>query len=258
MRQAPRQEALRRMRIAILSDIHANREAFEACLEDAGRRAAQRLVLLGDIVGYGAEPGWAIARVRALAEAGAIVVKGNHDEAAVADHGGMGSLAAASAAWTRGALDAEEKRFLDLLPMEVEEEDRLYVHANAEHPTLWRYVRDAEDARRSLDAVRARVVLCGHTHVPRLYGLTAAAKIVAHTPVAGVPVPLIRPRHWLGVVGAVGQPRDGDPAAAYALLDLDANELTTIRVPYDAAAAAEKVLAAGLPEALATRLLRGR
>lgn len=246
------------MRIAILSDIHANREAFEACLADVARRGAQRMVLLGDIVGYGAEPGWAVTRTRELAEAGAIVIKGNHDEAAVADRGGMTSAAAASAEWTRQVLDAEAKRFLDLLPMEVEEEDRLYVHAGAEHPTLWHYVRDAEDARRSLDAVRARVVLCGHTHVPRLFGLTAAAKIVAHTPVAEVAVPLTRPRRWLAVVGAVGQPRDGEPAAAYALLDSAANEITTIRVPYDAAAAAEKIRAAGLPEMLATRLLRGR
>jgi diadenosine tetraphosphatase ApaH/serine/threonine PP2A family protein phosphatase len=246
------------MRIAILSDIHANREAFEACLADAERRGAQRMVLLGDIVGYGAEPGWAVARVRELVAAGAVVIKGNHDEAAVADRGGMTSAAAAAAAWTRDVLDAEAKRFLDLLPMEVEEEDRLYVHAGAEHPTMWQYVRDAEDARRSLDAVRARVVLCGHTHVPKLFGLTAAAKIVSHTPVAEVAVPLTRPRRWLAVVGAVGQPRDGEPAAAYAMLDAAANTIATIRVPYDAAAAAEKIRAAGLPEILATRLLKGR
>ena len=246
------------MRIALLSDIHANREAFEACLADAARRGAGRLVLLGDIVGYGAEPGWAVARARELAEAGAVIVRGNHDEAAVEDRGGMASAAAASAVWTRSVLDEAAKRFLALLPMEVEEEDRLYVHAGAEHPTLWRYVLDAEDARRSLEAVRARVVLCGHVHVPALYGLTATAKLVSFRPVAGVPVPLLRPRRWLAVVGAVGQPRDGDPAAAYAMLDTEANEIATIRVPYDAAAAAEKIRAVGLPEMLATRLLQGR
>ncbi|WP_270934666.1 metallophosphoesterase family protein [Falsiroseomonas oryzae] len=246
------------MRVAILSDIHANREAFEACLADAARRGAERLVILGDIVGYGAEPGWAVARTRELAEAGAIVIKGNHDEAAVADRGGMTSAAAAAAEWTRQVLDDGAKQFLDLLPMEVEEDDRLYVHAGAEHPTLWHYVRDAEDARKSLDAVRARVVFCGHTHVPKLFGLTAAAKLVTHTPLAGIPVPLTRPRRWLAVVGAVGQPRDGDPAAAYAMLDTEGNHITTIRVPYDAAAAAEKIRAAGLPEVLATRLLQGR
>jgi diadenosine tetraphosphatase ApaH/serine/threonine PP2A family protein phosphatase len=246
------------MRIAILSDIHANREAFEACLADSARRGAERLVLLGDIVGYGADPAWAVQRTRELAEAGAVVIKGNHDEAAVDDRGGMTADADAAAAWTRQVLDAEAKRFLDLLPMEVEEEDRLYVHADAVHPTRWRYTRDAEDARAALEAVRARVVLCGHVHVPAIYGLTATAKVAAHRPLAEVPVPLMRPRRWLAVIGAVGQPRDGNPAAAYALLDSEANELTTIRVPYDIAAAAQKIRAAGLPEGLAARLARGR
>jgi diadenosine tetraphosphatase ApaH/serine/threonine PP2A family protein phosphatase len=245
------------MRVAVLSDIHANREALEACLDDAARRGAQRLVLLGDIVGYGAEPGWAVRRAMELAEAGALVVKGNHDEAAVRDRGGMTQDAAAAAAWTRSVLDAEAKAWLDALPLEIEEEDRLYVHADAQDPARWRYVRDAEDARRGLDAVAARIVLCGHTHVPALFGLTAAAKLVSFRPVAGVAVPLMRPRRWLAVLGAVGQPRDGDPAAAYALLDTVTSELTTIRVPYDAVAAGGKIRAAGLPERLAARLLTG-
>lgn len=245
------------MRLAFLSDIHANREAFEACLEDAARRGAQRLVLLGDIVGYGAEPGWAVRRAQDLARSGAVVIKGNHDEAAVRDRGGMSPDAAAAAAWTRAVLDAEAKAWLDALPMEVEEEDRLYVHADAQDPARWNYVRDAEDARRSLDAVQARIVLCGHVHVPALFGLTAAAKLVTFRPVAGVAVPLMRPRRWQVVVGAVGQPRDGDPAAAYAMLDTGTSELTTIRVPYDAEAAGAKIRAAGLPERLATRLLKG-
>lgn len=245
------------MRVAILSDIHANREAFEACLADAARRGAQRLVLLGDIVGYGPEPGWAVRRAVDLAAAGAVVVKGNHDEAAVRDRGGMSPDAAAAAAWTRSVLDADAKAWLETLPLDVEEEDRLYVHADAHDPPRWIYVRDAEDARRSLDAVPARIVLCGHTHVPALYGLTAAAKLVSFTPVAGVGVPLLRPRRWLAVLGAVGQPRDGDPAAAYAMLDTAASDYTLLRVPYDAEATGAKIRAAGLPERLATRLLRG-
>jgi diadenosine tetraphosphatase ApaH/serine/threonine PP2A family protein phosphatase len=246
------------MRIAILSDIHANREAFEACLADAARRGAQRLVLLGDIVGYGAEPGWAVLRAMELAAAGAVVVKGNHDEAAVRDRGGMSEDAAAAAAWTRSVLDAEAKAWLEALPLEVAEEDRLYVHADAHDPPRWSYVRDAEDARRGLAAVGARIVFCGHTHVPALFGLTATAKLVSFTPVAGVAVPLLRPRRWLAVLGAVGQPRDGNPAAAYAMLDTAASDYTLLRVPYDAESAGAKIRAAGLPERLATRLLRGR
>ncbi|WP_237213914.1 metallophosphoesterase family protein [Falsiroseomonas oryziterrae] len=246
------------MKIAILSDIHANREAFEACLADADRRGAQRLVILGDVVGYGADPAWAVWRTMELANAGAIVLRGNHDEAAVAERGGMNPDATAAAAWTRDALDPEAKAFLAALPLEAEEEDRLYVHADAHDPARWHYVRDAEDARRSLDAVQARIVLCGHVHVPALYGLTAAAKLVSFKPVTDVAIPLMRPRRWLAVLGAVGQPRDGDPAAAWAMLDTASSELTIHRVPYDVATAAEKIRHAGLPESLAARLARGR
>jgi len=246
-----------RVRIALLSDIHANREAFEACLGDAARRGAQRLVLLGDLVGYGGDPGWVLARARELATDGAILLKGNHDEAAVSDRRGMTSDAAAAAAWTRTVLDAEAKRFLADLPLEVEEADRLYVHAGAFQPERWHYVRDAEEARRSLQATAARIVLCGHVHVPALYGLTATAKLVPFRPVAEVPVPLAAPRRWLAVLGAVGQPRDGNPAAAYAMLDTATSALTTHRVPYDIAAAMARIRAAGLPDWLAERLAQG-
>ncbi len=246
------------MRIALLSDIHANREAFEACLEDAARKGTQRIVLLGDIVGYGADPVWAVARTRELLAGGTIVLRGNHDEAAASSRGGMNEDAATAIAWTRGALAPEDAAFLGALPMEVEEDDRLYVHAEASAPARWHYVRDAEDARRSLDAVQARTIFCGHVHVPALYGLKATAKLVSFRPVAGVPVPLTRPRRWQVVLGAVGQPRDGDPAACWSLLDTAVDEVTLHRVPYDVQTASDKVRDAGLPESLATRLLRGR
>lgn len=246
------------MKLAILTDIHANREAFEACLADAERRGAQRLAILGDIVGYGADPNWAAARAMELAQAGAIVIKGNHDEAAVSERGGMTADAAAAAAWTRGVLEPQAKTFLDALPLEAEEDDRLFVHADGAAPAKWHYIRDAEDARASMDATRSRVTFCGHVHVPALYGLTAAAKLVSFRPVAEIPVPLMRPRHWLAVLGAVGQPRDGDPAAAYAIYDTASSDLTTVRVPYDVAAAAGKIRSAGLPDRLASRLFQGR
>jgi diadenosine tetraphosphatase ApaH/serine/threonine PP2A family protein phosphatase len=246
------------MRIALLSDIHANREAFEACLDDATRKGAARFVLLGDIVGYGADPGWAVARARELLSHGAIVLRGNHDEACASPRGGMTADAAAAIAWTRSVVTPEDAAFLGALPLEAEEEDRLYVHAEASAPARWIYLRDATDARTSLDAVAARLVFCGHVHVPALYGLTATAKLVSFTPVAGVAVPLARPRRWHAVLGAVGQPRDGEPAAAWSLLDTTASEITLHRVPYDVATAARKIRDAGLPEALATRLSRGR
>jgi diadenosine tetraphosphatase ApaH/serine/threonine PP2A family protein phosphatase len=246
------------MRLALFADIHANREAFEACLADAARRGADRIVLLGDLVGYGADPAWVVARAMALREAGAIVIKGNHDEAAVADGRRMSEDAARAAAWTRGVLDAGAKAFLAALPMQVAEADRLYVHASAHQPARWPYLRDAEAARRCLAACDARIVLCGHVHVPALYGVTATMRLQHFLPADGAPVPLARPRRWLGVLGAVGQPRDGNPAACYAMLDDASGGFTTIRVPYDIAGASAKIREAGLPPSLAARLFEGR
>jgi diadenosine tetraphosphatase ApaH/serine/threonine PP2A family protein phosphatase len=246
------------MLIALMADLHANREAFAACLDHAERQGAQRLVFLGDVVGYGADPEWVTETVMARVARGAVAVLGNHDQAVRRGAGGMNATAEAAIAWTRSRLSAEAADFLDALPLEAWEEDRLYVHADASDPGRWRYVLEAEDARRSLEATEAQATFCGHTHVPRLFGITAAAKLASFQPVPGVPVPLVRPRQWLAVLGAVGQPRDGDPAARYGMLDTARGELAWVRVPYDAAAAAEKIRAAGLPESLALRLRRGR
>jgi diadenosine tetraphosphatase ApaH/serine/threonine PP2A family protein phosphatase len=248
------------MLIALMADMHANREAFAACLEHAEREGAQRLVFLGDVVGYGADPEWVAETVMdRVARRGAVALLGNHDEAAIGrGRGDLNATAEAALAWTRTRLSAEAAAFLASLPLEVEEEDRLYVHADASDPADWRYVFEAEDARRSLEGTEARATFCGHTHVPRLFGITAAAKLTSFTPVPGVPVPLLRPRRWLSVLGAVGQPRDGNPAACYGMLDTARAELAWVRVPYDVETAAEKIRAAGLPESLALRLHRGR
>lgn len=246
------------MLIALMADIHANREAFAACLDHAERQGAHRLVFLGDVVGYGADPEWAAETVMDRVSRGAVAVLGNHDQAVKRRPGGMNAAAEAAMAWTRSRLSAEAAGFLDALPLEAWEEDRLYVHADASDPGRWRYVLEAEDARRSLEATDAQATFCGHTHVPRLFGITAAAKLASFRPVPGVPVPLVRPRQWLAVLGAVGQPRDGDPAACYGMLDTARAELTWVRVPYDVETAAEKIRAAGLPESLALRLRRGR
>lgn len=247
------------VRIALLSDIHANLEALEACLEHAAEVArAARLVFLGDLVGYGADPGAVVERVRSLVEGqGALCVMGNHDEAAVRGPANFTADAGAAIRWTAGQLSGEQKAFLAALPMEVQEEDRLYLHADAANPAAWIYVLSADDARRSLEATRSRLTFCGHTHVPALFGLTATGKLAGHRPPANTAMPLLPPRQWLAVIGAVGQPRDGSPAACYGLLDTDASELSWMRVPYDVAEAARKIRAAGLPDRLAARLAIG-
>jgi len=244
--------------IAILSDIHANREAFETCLNDASRAGADRRVLLGDIVGYGPDPEWCVDKVRRLMEDGAIVVRGNHDEAASTGTYSMNVNARLAIDWTRNQLDPETRAFLGSLPMQLKEEDRLYVHASGNVPDSWHYMLDADDARGHFLHCDASVAFCGHTHQPALFSGTSAGKVTAFRPESSESIPLSNQRQWLAVMGAVGQPRDGNPAAAYGLYDTETRALRFCRVAYDNEATARKVIAAGLPEGLATRLLRGQ
>ena len=246
------------MRLAIFADIHANRQAFAACLEAARAKGAERIVCLGDIVGYGADPEWAVDTVMELAEGGTPVVLGNHDNAIANSADSMNAEAQAAIEWTRGRLSAPQRQFLAKLPYAVEEETRLYVHSEASSPARWRYVRDAADAGRSMIATSAHVTFCGHIHRPALYSMSATAKRTSFVPIAGVPVQLLRGRQWLAVLGSVGQPRDGNPAASFVMFDTDKCEITYCRAPYDVAAAADRILANGLPTRLAERLFMGR
>lgn len=245
------------MRIALLADIHANLEALEACLAHAAAQGAERLVFLGDLVGYGANPVEVTMRVQGLMGGGNLALRGNHDEAALIGPRNFSRLAAVAIQWTAMRLTPEARGFLAGLPMSHEEEDRLYVHSEGSDPERWIYVTDAAIARTSLEATQARLTFCGHTHTPALFGLTATEKLVAHRPQPDLMLPLLQPRRWLAVMGSVGQPRDGNPAACYGLLDTEASECAWMRVPYDIAAAAEKIRAAGLPEFLAERLFTG-
>ncbi len=246
------------MRIALLADIHANREAFEAVLERVADLAPDRIVLLGDIVGYGADPDYAVEPAADLVERGAICIKGNHDEAAVAGPQGMSENARVAANWTMTKLSEAHRRFLDDLPLLAREEGRTYVHASAEQPARWHYVRDAESAARCLAASADAAVFCGHTHIPAIYYALGDRRPVAHTPGSNVAVPLLPMRRHLVVVGAVGQPRDGIPAACLGLVDTGKAEVTMLRVPYDVEAAGRKIRAAGLPAWLGMRLTVGR
>ncbi|MGB8932342.1 MAG: metallophosphoesterase family protein [Anaeromyxobacteraceae bacterium] len=247
------------MRVALFADIHANLDALTACLAEAEAHGAERHAFLGDLVGYGAEPGAVLDLVAGYAARGAVVVRGNHDAAVVG--GGtdaMRDVAAAAIDWTRRQLDASQLAFLQGLPLTVRDGEVLYVHASAEQPGEWSYVSDERTAARSLAASRgARYVLCGHVHEPTLFYTSAAERPVPFTPVPGRAIPVPAHRRWLVVVGSVGQPRDHDTAACWAMLDLARHTLTFHRVPYDWRAAATKIRAAGLPEELAARIERG-
>jgi diadenosine tetraphosphatase ApaH/serine/threonine PP2A family protein phosphatase len=196
--------------------------------------------------------------IEAHAGKGAIVLRGNHDAAALGeDVRGLNAQASVSAAWTRKQLRKRQQAFLRSLPLSVREDGRVFVHASAAVPERWTYVTGPRQAALSLEAAEAAIVFCGHVHDQHLYFMSAAGRTTPFRPTPGAPVPLGRQHRWLAVVGSAGQPRDRNVAAAYALADLGRNRITFFRVGYDFEAAAQKIRRAGLPERLARRLERG-
>lgn len=247
------------MKLALLADVHANLEALEACLRHARERGAQRFAVLGDLVGYGADPGPVVDAVSALAADGALVVRGNHDDAIAASAADfMHHAAARVIAWTRERLTPGQRAYLAGLPLVIREEGLFLVHASPQSPATWIYVTDPLRASHAFEAAApAPWVFCGHVHEPVLYTHGVTARPVPFRPVPSVAIPVAPRRRWLAVVGSAGQPRDGNTAACYAMLDTERAMLTFHRVPYDCRTAAEKVRSAGLPESLARRLERG-
>lgn len=250
------------MKLALLSDIHANIQAFDACLAHAQAHGAQQFALLGDLVGYGADPAAVVRTAQALVGRGALIIKGNHDEMAVSPPAKVRTMGESSAAWTHAQLDASQLRFLDDLPLTHQQDTMLLAHASADDPDLWRYVYDQRAASASLDAAAAlpdvRYVFSGHVHLQTLYHRSESDSLVKAQPAPGVATPVPRHRQWLATIGSVGQPRDRNPQAMYALFDTVQLQLTFKRVAYDHQAAAAAIRKAGLPAFFADRLEQGR
>jgi diadenosine tetraphosphatase ApaH/serine/threonine PP2A family protein phosphatase len=247
------------MKLALLSDLHANLQALEACLAHAHTQGADQFAFLGDLVGYGGQPAEVLDHVQALATQGAVVLKGNHDEMALSPPADAAQHGSGTAAWTGAQLSPMQRQFLATLPLTCHLPQLLLVHASAHHPERWRYVEDERAAAASLDAAQGlhsdvHHVFGGHVHHQRLFYRGAGHGLMRFDPRPGVPVPTPRHRHWLATVGSVGQPRDGDPRAMYAVFDRQASVLTFHRVPYDHMAAAAAVRHCGLPPALAEQL----
>ena len=246
------------MKLALVTDLHANREAVSAVLAHARGQGAQRYAFLGDFVGYGADPGWVIDLLREHVAQGAIVLCGNHDAAVV--QGSLPTMASEARQvidWTRSQLSAPQLAFLAALPMSVIEGEVLFVHANAWAPKAWEYVASRADAVRSMQATDCRYTFCGHMHLPMLFHVSGTGKAGDFAPAVGVAIPLSEQRRWLAIPGSAGQPRDGNPAACYAIFDEAERSLVFHRVPYDHEGAAARIRAAGLPAPLAQRLIHG-
>ena len=246
------------MRLAILSDIHSNLPALEAVLADVERREPEEVWCLGDVVGYGADPERCLELV---AERCSVRLVGNHDLAVLdrLDISSFSPAAADAVRWTRASTSAKALAGLDgLEPADESREVALY-HASPRDP-IWEYVLWPEQAGECLAAQAARVSFIGHSHVALCFTAADGAEPEAARGAqaqGGTELDLAQNR-WLLNPGSVGQPRDGDPRAAWLELDTEAWRATYHRLEYDIDRAAEAILAAELPEHLAKRLYAGQ
>ena len=253
------------MRYLVISDIHANLEALEATLEAAG--PYDQALVLGDLVGYGADPNGVIDVVRQLKTAA--IIRGNHDKVA----SGLDSvesfnyLARQAIEWTAAALTPTNREWLAALPKGPVLIDGFTEICHGTPLDEDIYVFEEMDAVRALRSAERQLCLFGHTHVPAMFTLGEAPSGAAGTlqldvtiPIQGSPfqIDLAAPLRYLVNCGAVGQPRDGDSRAAYGMLDTEARSLTVMRTVYNLAQTQAKIVDAGLPEVLAQRLAVGR
>ena len=241
------------MRIAIFGDIHANLEGLNAVLEDARSLECSHFVCIGDIVGYNANPKECLEIVRDL---DCPVVKGNHDEFCSrkdVDLDRLNPLARSTMSWTRDQLDDDDKEWLDELKLVRQVRDFTIVHSTLDSPGAWAYVSNKFDAMASFNYQYTPVCFFGHTHVPKFFIKTLSVESLRsdHCMIdAG--------KKYFINVGSVGQPRDGDWRAAYAMYDLNAKRVSIRRIEYDIATTQKKIIEAGLPKSLADRLALGK
>ena len=247
-------------RIGLFADLHSNLEAFDACITRAEELGVTRMAFLGDLVGYNADPVAIIDRIADLIESKkAIAILGNHDEAVFKDsRNHMNASANAAIEWTKSQLSNAHVQFLQNLPLIVNEEKICFVHASAHNPSDWHYVTDSMSAWRCAQSSGKSYTFVGHAHEQALFYQSAVGKLIRFAPHPGDEIPVLGHRQWVGIVGSLGQPRDRNPEACFAIFEPGAEVLTFHRTAYDHFTAAEKVRRAGLPEDLANRLITGK
>jgi len=246
------------MRYLVLTDIHANLEALEACLEDARDRRCDQTLVLGDLVGYGADPNAVIDRVLALKPLA--IVRGNHDKVAcgLEQAEGFNAVAKSAARWTLDVLTPEYREWLCALPQGPTEVDDLVEICHGSPFDEDAYIFDELDALRALKVSTRPLCLFGHTHYPVTFELSSETIESAGSAASETFVHLRNGCKYLINPGSVGQPRDGDPRAAYAIVDTSERRVELFRAPYNVEDAQAKVVKAGLPDVLAQRLAVGR
>ena len=242
------------MRVAVVSDIHSNLHALEAALTAIEAEAPDELWCLGDLVGYGPRPNECCA---GIAERADVCLAGNHDLVVLGtlDMADFAGEAAAAAEWTRGVLDENARAFLAPLQPQAKRDGVALYHGSGRDP-VWEYVLSDDAAWWTFQAAAEPLVLVGHSHVPLTISFDGDS-LQGGLADEGAEVDLSGKR-WLLNPGSVGQPRQGDPRAAYLLLDLDAQRATFRRAEYDIERTQREMREAGLPEMLVTRLVLGQ
>ncbi|MEE2657432.1 MAG: metallophosphoesterase family protein [Candidatus Latescibacterota bacterium] len=238
-------------RTGVLSDVHGNLEALQEVLREGGRLGIDRWLSLGDIVGYGADPEACLTLILEHVDWSLL---GNHDAAVagVQGHEYFNRYARQAVAWTREQLSDSSLKVLSDLPLTYQETSRLYAHAEPSAPGDWHYVDDARDAKLALATVDSAQVFVGHSHVGFVFAQGSDRLVASREGRIAVDS-----GRYLINVGSVGQPRDGDPRACFAVCDDEQGTIELIRISYDLRTAQDKIRGAGLPEFLADRLTTG-
>lgn len=242
------------MRFAILADIHSNLEAFESVLGDADSRGGfDKIWCLGDVVGYGPDPNECIKRLRQFEH---VCIAGNHDWAAIGkmDTSDFNPVAAAAANWTAEQLTAEDREYLLSLPVILCEDDFTLAHGSPREP-IWEYLLSTEAAQDNFAYFETAYCLVGHSHIPLIFELVDDKAVFIDF---GETSLALEHKRMIINPGGVGQPRDGDPRASYAIYDSDAQTVSHYRVEYDVPATQKKMAERGLPTPLILRLSVGR
>ncbi len=240
------------MRYALFGDIHGNLEALQAVMEKTRGLEVNEIYCLGDIVGYGADPEECASIVR---DVSAGTVAGNHDHAAIGrlDISYFNQYARDAAIWTQNHLSDETKRWLNELPFVRRTAEFSMVHGSLHHPELFNYVQTLKDAEFNFHAMETMILFLGHSHQPLGFFNTDPMTYTLEST-----IPLEAGVKTIINIGSVGQPRDEDPRACFAVYDSEKHKIKLHRVEYDIGTAARKIVEAGLPEALALRLSLGK
>ena len=243
------------MRYAIIADIHSNLAAFEAVLKDIKQKGGvDEIWCLGDIVGYGPDPHQCLELLRRCSN---VCVAGNHDWAAIGkiDTSYFNPDAAAACQWTAKQLSPDDIQYLENLPLTIEKGDFILVHGSPREP-IWEYIISTSIAVRNFSFFQSSFCLVGHSHMPAAFKEEkGSCKSVGFSPGIGL---ILGESRMIVNPGGVGQPRDGDPRASYAIFESEGRVIRLYRIPYDIGATQDKKMQAGLPIHLVTRLKFGR